>query len=68
MREYYADGKIKAEGKFEDGLRQGIFTTYDEQGVKAAEDEYKNNMLRYHREFNPDGKIVSEKIVYNPSQ
>ena len=67
-REFYTDGKVLSEGSFAGGKRQGIFKTFDQQGRLVAEEEYKNDNISYHREYNPDGKLRSEKIYYfNPS-
>ncbi len=66
-KEYYSDGKLESEGTFADGKRQGIFKSYDQDGHRVQENEYKDDLIRYHREYNPKGQLLTEQIYYYPS-
>jgi uncharacterized protein len=65
-RELYPDGKTLSEGVFKNGRRQGVFKTFDQKGIRVAEEEFENDIIRYHRQYGTEGKLVAEKIYYNP--
>lgn len=67
-KEYHPNMKVKTIGNFKNDQRQNIFKEFDEQGVKIAEFEFKDDVIRYQREYAPDGRITNEQIFYHPSQ
>ena len=67
---FYEDGSLKEEGTFKNGLRNGIFKTYDRQGNLLTIEKYVDDILQesaeevarleYRRDFWPDGKVKTE--------
>jgi hypothetical protein len=42
-RVWHANGRLKAEGSYQNDLRDGLWTTYDEDGRLAAQDRYRGD-------------------------
>lgn len=67
---FYEDGTLKAEGTYRNGLRNGIFKTYDRQGNLLTIEKYVDDILQesdeevarleYRRDYWPNGRIKTE--------
>jgi hypothetical protein len=61
---YFYNGKLKQEGTFEKGLKQGIWTEYNSAGQKVATMKYDKDLLHgWLYTFNKDGSLLS-KVLY----
>ncbi|HMM12285.1 MAG TPA: toxin-antitoxin system YwqK family antitoxin [Bacteroidales bacterium] len=67
---FFEDGSLKSEGVFKNGLRNGIFKTYDRKGNLLTIEKYIDDILQesaeevatleLRRDFWPDGKLKTE--------
>lgn len=60
---YYKNGKTASETHYKDGIKEGIFKRYSEDGIVLEEIPYKNNQFSgkvIYRDIN--GKVISEGI------
>ena len=64
FKEYFKNGAIKRQGIYKNDLPDGVFTNFSELGYKRSEDFYDKGRLLNHKEFDPSGKIKSEKFYY----
>ncbi len=58
---YYKNGKIASETHYEDGVKEGIFKKYSEDGIVLEEIPYKNNQFNgwvIYRDIN--GQIIAQ--------
>ena len=59
--EYFANGKIKGQGEFKEGIVNGLRTTYYENGNKKREMIYSSGVLNGHdKEYYENGKTKQE--------
>ena len=56
---YYENGKLKAEGKYIKGKREGVFKFYSDKGTLTEEKLYKDGVLVDQRLYNEKGKLRS---------
>ena len=65
--EYYKNGKLKAEGEIENGLREGTWTSYSAEGVIMSRCDYTKGVKNGNIEvFHPNGKTFYKgKFVNN---
>lgn len=65
-KEYYNDGKLKAEGKYNKDLREGSWKFYYENGIVEQEGAYMNGKPEGDwRWYYPGGQILREETYYN---
>src|SRR5436190_21492296 len=59
-KEYYADGKLKAEGILSNGEKTGLWKFYYPDQTLSAEENYKDGMLHGKRKtYDFQGKLLS---------
>ena len=57
--EYYSNGKLKAEGEIENGLREGSWISYSAEGVIMSKCDYTKGVKNGNIEvFHPNGKTL----------
>lgn len=61
VKEYYPGGKIWSETNYTDGKPDGMEKIYYENGIVRSEVKYKQGALLVEKEFDQDGKLISEK-------
>jgi hypothetical protein len=70
IKTYYKSGKVKATGKYKNGIKSGEFISYYETGEVNSLEYYKNDIkIDTNKYFYKNGKIkslsfVKEKMVY----
>lgn len=68
-REYYDDGIVRAEGKYEKDLKAGKWKFYHRNGEVEQEGSYKNGKAEGDwRWYYPSGEILREESYYNGLQ
>lgn len=59
---FWANGKLRSQGQYLEGLRTGKWAFFDEQGAKSLEIEFKANEFHGRRvEFFPNGTVRVEQ-------
>lgn len=61
VKEYYPGGKLWSETNYAGGKPDGINKVYYENGVVKSEVKYKQGGLLVEKEFDQNGKMISEK-------
>ena len=65
-QQFYYNGKLKTEGTFEKGLKQGIWTEYNSAGQKVATMKYDQDLLNgWLYTFNKDGTLLNKVLYLN---
>ena len=64
--EYYPNGRIKREGSFRDGKREGTWREFDEQGNVVSSQIYKNGTLVQSGIMDTDGTRRGEWVELYP--
>ena len=66
---YYENGKIKLQGQLKNNQKTGIWTAWDEKGVKRAErkflDDYSFEIIK---EWDADGKAIDAAIIQQKNE
>ena len=63
---WYADGKMKEEGKYEDGKKVGMWIRYHKNGKKAHQVPYKNDKMDgMWVKWDPKGRKIQEGKYVN---
>jgi len=57
---YYPNRKKKAQGSYRDGLKEGMFKRFHENGKLRAKIEFQNNEIVSLAEYDIKGKIVKK--------
>ena len=63
-KEFYPDGTLKSQGRFEANLREGIFKYYNEDAQLMAQEDYLHGVRIERREFDAQGRMTMEQTFY----
>ena len=63
-KEYSLKGNVKVSGQYENDLKEGTFTFFDEKGIKVAQEFYKEGKLLKRLEFYASGAVSSEQNFF----
>lgn len=68
-KEYYDDGKLRAEGKYNKDIKEGAWKYYHRNGMTDQEGIYRNGKPEGEwRWYYPGGQILREEAYYNGLQ
>ena len=58
---YDETGKVLGKASFTNGLKNGLWETYNDKGIKLYEIVYENNTKKYGRHWDENGILIETK-------
>ena len=65
FKEYYEGNQLKCEGEFEDGNKNGKWSSYFQNGKLKKEEIFNNDICESLKEWNENGELIKENVLKN---